>query len=84
VGLLDELFEDKLLESQIESFELIPASGGKFEVTVNGDLVFSKAPVPGRDASFIFLAAFAAVRNSAYSCFSPLFRPFRPIFRITP
>jgi selenoprotein W-related protein len=49
VGLLDELFKDKQLESQIESFELIPATGGKFEVTVNDDLIFSKKAL-GRHA----------------------------------
>jgi selenoprotein W-related protein len=49
VGLLDELFKDKQLESQIESFELIPATGGKFEVAVNGDLIFSKKAL-GRHA----------------------------------
>ena len=29
-------------ESQIESFNLVPSDGGRFEVTVNGDLVYSK------------------------------------------
>ena len=29
-------------ESQIESVTLIPSSGGRFEVTVNSDLVYSK------------------------------------------
>ena len=47
--MLDELFNDKQLEAQVESFKLIPASGGKFEVTVNGDLVFSKKAL-GRHA----------------------------------
>lgn len=28
--------------SPVESIELIPSSGGAFEVTVDGDLVFSK------------------------------------------
>jgi selenoprotein W-related protein len=42
VSLLNELLADKELEAQIESLTLIPASGGKFEVAVNGELVFSK------------------------------------------
>ena len=29
-------------ESHIESLELIPSSGGRFEVTVDGDLIYSK------------------------------------------
>ena len=49
MGLIDELFEDKQLESQIESFQLIPATGGKFEVTVNDELIFSKKAL-GRHA----------------------------------
>jgi selenoprotein W-related protein len=30
------------LEKQISSFTLVPADGGRFEVTVNGRLVYSK------------------------------------------
>jgi len=30
------------LEPQIESILLVPSDGGKFELTVNGDLLFSK------------------------------------------
>lgn len=29
-------------EAQIESLELIPSDGGRFEVSVNGNLVYSK------------------------------------------
>jgi len=29
-------------EPEIESLELLPSDGGRFEVRVNGDLVFSK------------------------------------------
>jgi len=32
----------KEFEFKIESFSLIPADNGKFEVSVNGDLVYSK------------------------------------------
>ena len=42
MSLLNELLADKELEAQIESLTLIPASGGKFEITVNGELIFSK------------------------------------------
>ena len=49
VGLINELLEDKELEAQIESLMLIPTSGGKFEITVNGELVFSKKAL-GRHA----------------------------------
>ena len=42
MSLVNELLADQDLEAQIESLQLIPASGGKFEVIVNGDLVYSK------------------------------------------
>ena len=42
MSLLNELLDDPELEAQIESLTLIPGSGGKFEVTVNGQLIFSK------------------------------------------
>ncbi len=42
MSLLNEMLEDSELEAQIESLTLIPGSGGKFEVTVNGQLIFSK------------------------------------------
>jgi selenoprotein W-related protein len=29
-------------ESEIESFTLVPSEGGRFEVTVNGKLIYSK------------------------------------------
>ena len=29
-------------EAEIESLEILPSDGGRFEVRVNGDLVFSK------------------------------------------
>jgi selenoprotein W-related protein len=40
VGLVDELLKD--YEHAIESVALIPSDGGRFEVSVNGRLVFSK------------------------------------------
>jgi selenoprotein W-related protein len=32
----------KVYEPEIESFTLVPSDGGRFEVTVNGDLLYSK------------------------------------------
>ena len=31
-----------MFEADIESFTLVPSDGGKFEVTVNNDLIYSK------------------------------------------
>ena len=36
-------------EQEIQSLELLPSDGGRFEVRVNGDLVFSKKQL-GRHA----------------------------------
>ena len=44
-----ELLEDEALGPQIETLTAIPDKGGKFEVTVNDDLVYSKL-VTGRHA----------------------------------
>lgn len=38
---MDELL--KHYEHVIEAITLVPSDGGKFEVTVNGDLVYSKS-----------------------------------------
>lgn len=40
MSLAQELFKD--YEHVIESVALVPSDGGKFEVSVNGELVFSK------------------------------------------
>lgn len=40
MSLVDELLKD--YEHVIESVALIPSDGGKFEVSVNGELVYSK------------------------------------------
>jgi selenoprotein W-related protein len=40
VSLLDELL--KHYEHLIEEIKLIPSDGGRFEVTVNGQLLYSK------------------------------------------
>ncbi len=42
MSLVNELLGDKQLEAQIEALDLIPSSGGRFEVTVNDELIFSK------------------------------------------
>jgi len=41
VGLAEELLKN--YEHVIEAITLVPSDGGKFEVTVNGELLFSKA-----------------------------------------
>lgn len=45
----DEILGDRELEAFIGSWTLIPSKGGVFDVTVNGELVFSKKAV-GRHA----------------------------------
>lgn len=40
MGLASDLL--KQFEAHIESLELIPSDGGRFEVSVNGNLVYSK------------------------------------------
>lgn len=45
----DQLLKD--FETQIGSLRLIPSDGGRFEVVVNGDLVFSKKRL-GRHAEY--------------------------------
>jgi selenoprotein W-related protein len=47
VSLTGELLKD--YESEIESLELVPSSGGRFEVSVNGELIYSKSET-GRHA----------------------------------
>ncbi len=50
MSLFNELMQDKTIESQIESIEIIPSSGGRFEVTVNGEPIYSKMST-GRHAN---------------------------------
>ncbi|MBC8099677.1 MAG: hypothetical protein H7Y11_09560 [Armatimonadetes bacterium] len=45
----DEVLGDREIEAYVRSWRLLPASGGKFEVTLNGDLIFSKKAL-GRHA----------------------------------
>jgi selenoprotein W-related protein len=40
--LTTEILGEREIEAFIRSWVLYPASGGKFEVTINGELVFSK------------------------------------------
>jgi len=47
VGLAGDLI--KQFEYEIQSLALVPSDGGRFEVSVNGDLVFSKKKL-GRHA----------------------------------
>lgn len=45
----DEVLSIREIEAYVRSWQLLPSSGGVFEVTVNGDLVFSKKQL-GRHA----------------------------------
>lgn len=45
----DEILKDRQIEAFIRSWNLLPSSGGKFEVTLNGELIFSKKQL-GRHA----------------------------------
>jgi selenoprotein W-related protein len=47
--LTDEILKDRQIEAFIRSWNLLPSSGGKFEVTLNGELIFSKKQL-GRHA----------------------------------
>jgi selenoprotein W-related protein len=40
--LTDDILSEREIEAYIRSWKLLPASGGRFEVTINGELVFSK------------------------------------------
>ena len=42
MSLVNEILDDKELEAQVEDLKLIPSSGGRYEIIVNGDLVYSK------------------------------------------
>ena len=46
---MKEVLGDEDLERQIGSFTLVPSEGGRFEFSVNGDLIFSKKQL-GRHA----------------------------------
>lgn len=48
MSLATELLKE--FESQIASLELVPSDGGRFEVSVNGELIFSKLAI-GRHAT---------------------------------
>jgi selenoprotein W-related protein len=47
--LTDEILSEREIEYFIEDWKLIPSTGGKFEVTVNDEVVFSKKQM-GRHA----------------------------------
>lgn len=46
---MDEVLSIREIEAYVRSWQLLPGSGGVFEVTVNGDLLFSKKQL-GRHA----------------------------------
>lgn len=39
---MNEILADKDIEFKIESFALVPSDGGRFEFSVNDNLLFSK------------------------------------------
>jgi selenoprotein W-related protein len=39
---MKEIISNTDFERRIESFTLVPSDGGRFEFTVNGDLLYSK------------------------------------------
>ncbi|MBL8164464.1 MAG: Rdx family protein [Anaerolineae bacterium] len=45
----DEILKERQIEAFVRSWTMIPSTGGRFEVTVNGELVFSKKAL-GRHA----------------------------------
>ena len=45
MGLVNEILNDEELEAQIEDIKLIPSSGGRYEIIVNGELVYAKKAV---------------------------------------
>jgi len=47
--LTDDILREREIEVFVRSWTLLPASGGRFEVTVNGEVVFSKKAL-GRHA----------------------------------
>jgi selenoprotein W-related protein len=47
--LTDEILKERRIERFIRDWKLIPTTGGKFEFTVNGELLFSKKAL-GRHA----------------------------------
>lgn len=42
VSLTGQILSERQIEYFVTSWKLIPSSGGRFEVTVNGELIFSK------------------------------------------
>jgi len=59
---MGELLND--FENQIESIALIPSDGGRFEVTINGRLVYSKLKT-GRHANPGEVTGLVAGKTSA-------------------
>jgi selenoprotein W-related protein len=49
VKLMEEILDDREIEAYIRSWSLIPSKGGVFELTLNGELIFSKKAL-GRHA----------------------------------
>lgn len=67
---MDSVLKERELEVFIRSWNLLPASGGKFEVTLNGELIFSKKAL-GRHAEpgevhALIAAKIAAIRPAGF------------------
>lgn len=45
----DQILSEREIEVYIRSWKMIPGTGGKFELSINGDLLFSKKAL-GRHA----------------------------------
>lgn len=45
----DEVLSDREIEAYVRSWQMLPRTGGVFEVSVNGELIFSKKEL-GRHA----------------------------------
>jgi selenoprotein W-related protein len=73
--LTDEILGEREIEAFIRSWRLIPSSGGRFEVTVNGELIFSKKALgrhaePGEIRALIMLQL-EAVRPADFGSANP-------------
>ena len=66
MSLTADLLKD--FEAKIQSIQLIPSDGGRHEITVNGDLIYSKLAT-GRQPEYAEIRKLveAKLRGSAYT-----------------
>lgn len=67
--LMEEILDEREIEAYIRSWKLIPSKGGVFELTLNGELIFSKKALgrhaePGEIRALI-LSKLEALKNVA-------------------